>query len=209
MKKKYFLYVIPCALMFALVTGHGFKVTAAPAPLIVGTWSGTIQTIQQLERPFFISTDGPSPTDEIRVDNVITVNICGSISGVNNELPCALPVTNQVVSFNNMANEDNLVKGSIGNGVTLQIALNNGSISGTVTDTEGSFGTIDGVVLKANRFFLMNVTVNNADPGPCQPGQFQGTASIVPSNKQRLIFMGSGLDHDCQHQLISGHFTKP
>jgi len=208
MIKKYFLYVIPYTLMFALVTGHGYKVMAAAPPLIVGTWTGTIQTVQQFERPFFNSTQGPTPTDEIRVNNVIQVNSCGSISGVNNELPCALPVADQVVSFM-MANDDNLVKGTIGNGITLQIALNSGSISGTVTGTEGSFGTIDGVVLKANRFFLMNVTVNNADPGPCQPGQFQGTASIVPSNKQRLIFMGSGLDADCQHQLISGHFTKP
>ena len=205
MIKKYFLYVIPCALMFALVTGHGYKVTAAVTPLIVGTWTGTIQTIQEFERPFFNSTDGP--TDEIRVDNVIQVNVCGSISGVNNELPCALPVANQVVSFT-MSDEDNLVKGTIEAGITLQIALHDGSMSGTVTGTEGSFGTIDGIVLKANRFFLMNVTVNNADPRPCQPGQFQGTASIVPSNKQRLIFMGAGLDADCQHQIISGHFTK-
>jgi len=208
MINKYFRYVIPCTLLVAFVTGHGYKVTAAAPPLIVGTWSGTIQTIDQLKRPFFISTESPSPTNEIRVNNVIAVNVCGSISGVNNELPCALPVTNQVVSFNNMPDEDNLVKGTIVTDITLQIALNNGSISGTVTDTEGSFGTIDGIVLKANRFFLMNITING-NPGPCAPGQFQGTASIVPSNKQRLIFMGSGLDHDCQHQLISGHFTKP
>jgi hypothetical protein len=205
MIKKYFLYVIPCAFMFALVTGHGYKVTAALAPLIVGTWSGTIQTIQQLERPFFISTESPSPTNEVRVNNVIAVNICGSISGVNNELPCALPVTNQVVSFN-MPDDDNLVKGTIGNGVTLQIALQNGSITGTINTPEGDL-TIDGIVLKANRFFLLNVTDEGA--GACSPGQFQGTASIVPSNKSRMIFTGSGVDKDCSHQLVTGSFTKP
>jgi hypothetical protein len=92
--------------------------------------------------------------------------------------------------------------------VTLNLNVTKTGITGSVASANGAVGTIEGLVLTPKRFFLLHLSVNEPDPGPCGTGEYQGSASIVPSNPNKLIFTGSGLDSQCQHNTISGHFTR-
>src|SRR5258705_523590 len=85
-------------------------------------------------------------------------------------------------------------------GAPLNITATKTGIIGTLSDTDGHTGSIDGVTITANRAYLLNVTLNGDPSAACNPAQFQGTASIVPSNLKLLIFTGSGIDFDCSQQ---------
>ncbi|HEX9443918.1 MAG TPA: hypothetical protein VGA73_07350, partial [Candidatus Binatia bacterium] len=171
------------------------------------TWTGTVQSFTIFDHPFFQTSIGASgPTDTDTVD--ITIPSSGLCSGAGNgPTPCAIPTTTQTISLPLSPNEA-LVKAS-GGGVTLNITATKTGIIGTLSDTDGHTGSIDGVTITANRAYLLNVTLNGDPSAACNPAQFQGTASIVPSNLKLLIFTGSGIDFDCSQQIVSGRFTKP
>jgi hypothetical protein len=186
-------YVILCLLVSLFVAGDWYKVKAAAQPLINGTWTGDLMTVKLYDDSYFQLSGAlvPSPSD--------TLNIPIPDGGGG--------TTTEAASFTLDSNE-RLLKGSLFTGLTFTITTSKTGITGTLTESSGpigTIGTIDGVVITANRFFLMNVTLTT--PGSCV-GQFQGTASIVPSNTNRLIFTASGVDIDCKQQIVTGKMTK-
>lgn len=183
-------YVILCLLVSLFVAGDWYKVKAAAQPLINGTWTGDLMTVKLYDDSYFQLSGAlvPSPSD--------TLNIPIPDGGGG--------TTTEAASFTLDSNE-RLLKGSLFTGLTFTITTSKTGITGTLTESSGPIGTIDGVVITANRFFLMNVTLTT--PGSCV-GQFQGTASIVPSNTNRLIFTASGVDIDCKQQIVTGKMTK-
>lgn len=76
-----------------------------------------------------------------------------------------------------------------------------------VSTPQGAAGPVDGVAVSRN-FFLVRVVVTETTTGPCAPGQFQGSASIVPAARDVLILTASGVDSQCNHEVVSGRFSR-
>jgi hypothetical protein len=159
------------------------------ASTLTGTWSGSIQILAPIfQSPYFVVTGGsdPGPTDVVTIQDPIT-----TIQTVRLNLP------NGAV----LVDAETLP-------ATLNFNVIRTAITGSVASTNGALGTIDGAVVIANKFFLLHISVDEPNPGPCGTGEYQVTASIVPRNPNRLIFTGSGLDSQCEHNNISGQFSR-
>jgi hypothetical protein len=196
-------YVILCLLVSLFVAGDWYKVKAAAPPLINGTWTGDLMTVLLYDDAYFKSTIGTNVQPHSDTLNITepTSDVCAGDG--NGPTPCAITTTTLAASFS--LNNERLLKGSLLTDLTFTITATKSGITGTVTESNVQIGTIDGVVITANRFALLNVTLTT--PGSCV-GEFQGTASIVPSNTNRIIFTASGVDADCKLIIVTGKMTK-
>jgi len=159
------------------------------ASRLTGTWNGSIQILAPIfQSPYFVVTGGsdPGPTDVVTIQDPIT-----TIQTVRLNLPNGAVLVD-AETFP----------------ATLNLNVIRTNITGSVATTNGALGVIDGVVVTTNKFFLLHISVNEPSPGSCGTGEYQVTASIVPNNPNRLIFTGSGLDSQCEHNTISGQFTR-
>lgn len=181
------------------------------AQALVGTWTGTVSSVEFDRSVKFTSPDSPPASGPFfnifggvpaSVAPTFTVPILG---------PCAGGVSgtcqtgDMIVGVNP---EFWLARGSNNpDPITFTLTRDGMKLSGAVIQDNQEFATLSGIVL-SNNFFLLKARAPAT--GPCAGTGFVvylGTGSLSV-DRTRMLVTGSAIEADCQHSVFRVGLTK-